>query len=50
MIMNMKADEINAMALAIAKVLAQNKSKKEIANIKLMLQQIICNLCTYLID
>lgn len=46
----MKADEINAVALALAKVLAENKSKKEIAEIKLLLQQIICNLCTYLLD
>ncbi len=46
----MKADEINAMALVLAKMIADNKTKREIADVKLLLQQIICNLCTYLLD
>lgn len=46
----MTPDEINALALIIAKTLAKDKSKKCILEMKLLLQQVICNLCTYLID
>lgn len=46
----MKAEELNALALVIADILAKDKSKKCIAEIKILLQQVICNLCTYLIE
>lgn len=44
----MTPDEINLLALSIAKSLNCKLSKKELCEICKLLQQIICNISTYL--
>lgn len=46
----MTPEEINSLAVVIASVLAKDCNKKEILNLKHLLQQIISNLCSYLLD
>ena len=44
----MNADEINTLALVLAKTLAQNCSKQQLSEICTLLSQTVCNISVYI--
>ena len=43
----MTGDEINTLAVSIAKILRDRLSKKELNEVCMLLNQILCNIATY---